>query len=68
MLHYPPSHVPLVNRLSFFRVLHKMRNTGEAQRQFRIVKVLLALEVDLEVFPFDGVQFFVEPDDASVSV
>src|SRR6516162_64927 len=68
MLHHPPTHVPLVDGLSFFRVLHKMRNAGKAQRQFRVVKVLLPLEVDLEVFPFDGVQFFVEPDYASVSV
>src|SRR5262245_56887477 len=68
VLHHPPTHVPLVDGLAFFRVLHKMRNAGKAQRQFRVVKVLLALEVDLEVLPFDGVQFFIEPDYAGVSV
>src|SRR5713101_3615544 len=68
VLHHPPAHVPLIDGFSFFRVLHEMRNAGKAQRQFRVVKVLLALEVDLEVFPFNGVQFFIEPDYAVVPV
>src|SRR5215510_3177189 len=68
MLHHPPAPVPLVDGLSFFRVLHEVRNAGKTQRQFRVVKVLLALEVDLEVFPFDRVQFFVQPDHAGISV
>src|SRR5258708_12246883 len=68
MLHHPPAHVPLVDRFSFFRVLHEVGNAGKYQRQFRIVNVLLTLEVDLEVFPFDGMQFFVKPDDAGIAV
>src|SRR5262249_20466391 len=68
MLHHPPAHVALVDRLSFFRILHKVRNAGEAQWEFRIVEVLLAFEVDLEVFPFHGVQLFVQPYHAGVPI
>src|SRR6266852_6330087 len=68
VLHHPPAHVPLVDGLSFFRVLHEVRNAGKAQRQLRVVKVLLAFEVDLEVFPFDGMQLVLEPDHAGFSV
>ena len=57
VLHYPPAHITLVDRLSFLRVFLQMGNAREPKRQFRIVEMLLALEVDLEVFPFDGVQF-----------
>src|SRR6516164_5231293 len=32
------------------------------------MEVLLALEVDLEILPFDCVQFLVEPDDTGVPV
>src|SRR6516165_9694696 len=68
VLHHPPAHVALVHGLAFFRVLHEMGDAGKAERQFRVVEVLLALEVDLEVLPFDCVQLFVEPDHARVAV
>ena len=32
MLHYPPAHVPLVDRFSFFWVLHEVGNAGKTQR------------------------------------
>src|SRR6266481_8221400 len=68
MLHHPPAHVSLVDGFAFFRVLLEVRNAGKTQRQFRVVKVLLALEVDLEVLPFDRVKFFIEPDHAVIAV
>src|SRR6516165_1108201 len=68
MLHHPPAHVSLVDGFAFFRVLLEVRNAGKTERQFRVVEVLLALEVDLEVLPFDRVQLFVEPDHARVAV
>src|SRR6266851_8971502 len=68
VLHHPPAHVPLANGFSFFRVLHEVRNAGKAQRQLRVVKVLLALEIDLEVFPFDGMQLVLEPDHAGFAI
>src|SRR5262249_45423109 len=64
VLHHPPAHVALVHGLAFFRVLHEMGDAGKAKGQFRVVEVLLTLEVDLEVLPFDGVQLLVEPDHA----
>src|SRR3981081_4350094 len=45
VLHHPPAHVSLVHGLPFFRVLLQVSDAGKAQRQLRIVKVLLALEV-----------------------
>src|SRR5262245_60043999 len=68
MLHHPPAHITLVDGLAFFRVLHEVRDAGKAEPQLRIVEVLLALEVDLEVLPLDGVQFFVEPYHAILPV
>src|SRR6201981_2386052 len=41
MLHHPPAHVALVDRVSFFRVLHEVGNASKTQRQFRIVKGVL---------------------------
>src|ERR1700730_8146428 len=68
VLHHPPAHIALVHGFAFFRVLLEVRNAGKAERQFRVVEVLLALEVDLEVLPFDRVQLFVEPDHAGIPV
>src|SRR5712671_331423 len=68
MLHHPPAHIALVHGFAFLRILLEVRNAGETQRQFRVVKVLLALEVDLEVLPFDRVKFFIEPDHAVIAV
>src|SRR5262249_2676958 len=45
VLHHPPAHIALADGLSFLRVLHQVRDPGKAERQFRVVKVLLALEV-----------------------
>jgi hypothetical protein len=55
VLHHPPAYVTLIDRFSFLRVLHEVRDACKAQRQFRVMKVLLTLEVDLEILPFDGV-------------
>src|SRR5260370_10422391 len=68
MLHHPPAHVSLVDGFAFFLVLLDARNAGKAQRQVRVVKVLLALEVELDVLPFDPGQFLVAPDHARVAV
>src|SRR5258708_14779848 len=68
MLHHPPAHVSLVDGFAFFRVLLEVRNAGKTQRQFRVVTVLLSLEVHLEYLPFDRVQFLVEPDHARVAL
>src|SRR5262245_4476008 len=68
MLHHPPAHVTLVDGLAFLRVLHEVRDAGKAEPQLRIVEVLLALEVDLEVLPLDSMQLFVEPHHAILSV
>src|SRR5260370_16888174 len=62
MLHHPPAHVALVHGFAFFRVLLEVRNAGKTERQFRVVEVLLALEVDLEVLPFDLLQPSFHPD------
>src|SRR6266568_3569242 len=48
VLHHPPANIPLVDRLTLLRVFLQMRDTGKAERQFRIMKMLLPLEVDLE--------------------
>src|SRR5712671_4620145 len=56
VLHHPPAHISLVHGLALFRVFLQVSNAGKAQRQFRVMEMLLALEVDLEVLPFDGVQ------------
>src|SRR4051812_15790141 len=49
MLHHPPADVALVDRFPFLRIFLQVGNAGEAERQFRIVEMLLPLEVDLEV-------------------
>jgi hypothetical protein len=49
VLHHPPAHVLLVDGLALFRVVLEVRDAREAQRQLRVMEVLLALEVDLEV-------------------
>src|ERR1700712_5766282 len=68
MLHHPPAHIALVDGLTLLRVLLQMRDAGEAERQFRIVEMLLPLEVDLEVLPLHRMQFVLEPDDAGLAV
>src|SRR5215218_4123831 len=49
VLHHPPAHIALVDGVTLLRVFLQMRDAGKAERQFRIVEVLLPLEVDLEV-------------------
>src|SRR4051812_10256639 len=68
MLHHPPAHVALVDRVPLLRVFLQMRDAGKAERQFRIMEMLLPLEVDLEVLPLHGVQFVLQPDDAGLTV
>src|ERR1700676_3663379 len=68
VLHHPPADVALVDGLALLRVFLQMRDAGEAERQFRIVEMLLPLEVDLEVLPFDRMQLVLEPDDAGFAV
>src|SRR4029450_5578694 len=68
VLHHPPAHVALVHGFAFFWIFHEVSDASKAQWQFRGGEVLLAFEVDLEILPFDGVQFFVEPDHAGVPV
>src|SRR4051794_26090974 len=43
VLHHPPADVSLVDGFTLLRVLLQMRDTGKAERQFRIVEVLLPL-------------------------
>src|SRR5581483_2479445 len=64
VLHDPPAHVALVDRLALLRVLLEVGDAGKSKRQFRIVEVLLPLEVDLEVLPLHRMQLVLEPDDA----
>src|SRR5206468_4661919 len=68
MLHHPPANVALVDGITLLRVFLQMRDAGKSQRQFRIVEMLLPLEVDLEVLPLHGVQFVLQPDDAGLAI
>ena len=68
VLHHPPANVPLVDRLSFFWVLLQVCNAGKAERQLRVVEMLLPFEVDFEIFPLNGMQFVFQPDNAGFAI
>src|SRR5579859_4377115 len=67
VLHDPPAHVTLVDRLALLRILLQVGDARKAERQLGIMEVLLALEVDLEVLPLHSMQFVLEPDHAGLA-
>src|SRR5258708_9976104 len=68
MLHHPPAYVALVHGFAFFRVLLEVRNRGKPHRHFRVVKVLPALQVNLDILPLHPPQLLIAPDHARVAL
>ena len=68
VLHHPPAYISLIDRLALLRVFLQVRDAGEAERQFRVVEMLLPLEVDLEILPFDRMQLVLQPDDTGFAI